>query len=96
MLMEAGKVWEAWVHILRWYRQARGAHAQPTMDELYEVTVEREELYRCRPTDVLRVPLLVPQSDIKYGIPTEVEVAEAVRGLNKGRAGGPLVCVQKT
>ena len=44
----------------------------------------------CRPPEGLRVPLLVRQSDIKYGIPTEAEVAEAVRGMNVGRGGVPL------
>ena len=45
----------------------------------------------CRPPEGLRVPLLVRQSDIKYGIPTEAEVAAAVRGLNGGRGGVPSV-----
>ena len=42
-----------------WYIQARGAKAPPTTDELYEVKIERAELYKCRPPEGLRVPLLV-------------------------------------
>ena len=51
--------------------------------------MKRAEIYRCRPPEGLRVPLLVQQSDIKYGIPTEAEVTEAARGLKGGRLGGP-------
>ena len=88
--MEAGKVREALVQILQWYIQASGAQDPPTTEALDEVTVERAELYRCRPTDVLRVPLLVPWSDSEDGIQTEAEVAAEARGLKRGRAGGPI------
>ena len=49
------------------------------MEALYEVTVERAELYRCSPLEVLKVPLLVRQFDIEDGIPTESEVPAALR-----------------
>ena len=51
--------------------------------------MERVELYRCRPPEGLQVPLLVQKSDIEDDIPTEAEVASAVRILNGGRSGGP-------
>ena len=50
--------------------------------------MERVELYRCRPPEGLQVPLLVRQSNIEDGMPTEAEVAEAVRVLKGVRAGG--------
>ena len=50
---------------------------------------ERAELYKCRPPEVLRFPLLVCQSYIEDGIPTGAEVTAAVRGLNGDRARGP-------
>ena len=87
-LMEARKFWEAWVHILRWYRQVRGVKAPPTTEALDEVSTESAELYRCRPPEGLRVPLLVQKSNIEDGIPREAEVASAVRGLKGGRLGG--------
>ena len=59
------------------------------MEALDNVTVERAELYRCWPTEGLRVPLLVRQADIEDGIPTEAEVVEAVRGLKVDIVGGP-------
>ena len=60
------------------------------MEALDEVIVERAELCRCRPLEGLRVPLLVKQAAIEDGTPMEAEVAEEVRGMKGGRAGGPL------
>ena len=51
------------------------------------MTLKRAELYSCSPPEGLRVPLLVRQADIEDGIPTEAEVAEAVRGMKGGRSG---------
>ena len=88
--MERNEVKEAWKQIFLWYRKARGAHAQLNTEELDEVTLERGELYRCGTLEVLKVPLLVRKVDNKYSIPTEVEVAEAVRVLKGVRTGSPL------
>ena len=74
---------------MQWYKQARGAQAPPTTEELDEVPTESTELYRCRNSESLRFPLLVWQSDIKDGIPTEAGGAEEVRGMKGGRLGGP-------
>ena len=86
--MEAGEVLEAWTQISQWYRQGREAHAPQTKDELDEVTEERVELYRSRPLEGLKVPLLVQKADIEDRKPTVAEVVEAVQGLKGGRAGG--------
>ena len=83
--MEAGKVQEACALISRWYIPVRGVHAPPTTEALGDVAVDTEELYRCRPPEVLRVPLLVRQGGIEDGIQTEAEVSEAVMGLKGGR-----------
>ena len=69
--MEAGEVLEAWAQISQWYRQGREAHAPQTKDELDEVTEERVELYRSRPLEGLKVPLLVQKADTEDGISTE-------------------------
>ena len=53
------------------------------------MTVERAKLYKCRPPEGLKSPLLVRQVDIEDGIPTEAGVAKAVRGMKGGRAGVP-------
>ena len=89
--MEAGEVQEAWTQIPRWYRQVRGAQAPPTTEDLDKITVARAELYRCRPSEVLKVPLLVRKADIEEGIPTEAKVAEAVWVLKGVRLGGASV-----
>ena len=52
------------------------------------MSTERAELYKCRPPEGIRVSLLVHQSYIEYGIPTEAEVASTVRLMKVGRAGG--------
>ena len=57
--MEAGNVWEAWAHILWWYRQARGIQSPTTIEAIYKVTVERAKLYRYRRLEGLRVPLMM-------------------------------------
>ena len=59
MSMEVGKVREAWTQISRWYSQDMGSQAPPATEALDKVEVEREELYRCRLPEGLKVPLLV-------------------------------------
>ena len=87
--METGEVHEACAYISRCCRQARGAQAPPNTEEIEDITVEREDLYMCRPPEGLKVPQLLRKSDIKGGILTEAEVDEAVWGRTGGRAGGP-------
>ena len=69
--MEADTFREAWTKISRCYSQARGAQTPPTLEDIKEVTMERAELYMCRPPEGLKVPLLVRNTDIKDGIPME-------------------------
>ena len=85
--MEAGKVREDWTQISRWYRQVRGAQSPPSTKEIDNVTVERTELCRCRPPEGPKVPLLVRKADTEDSIPTEAELAEAIRGLTGDRVG---------
>ena len=86
-LMETGKVQEAWLSISQWYMQARGVQDPPNTEALDEVSMERADLYTCRPSVGLRFPILVHQSDIDDGIPMETEVETEVRGLKGGRVG---------
>ena len=69
--MDTWKLQEECVRISWWYRQVRGAQVPPTSKTLYELSTDREELNRCRQPEGFRVPILVRQSDIKNGIPTE-------------------------
>ena len=50
---------------------------------------ERVELYRYRPPEGQRVPLLVRPGEVEEGVPDEPDIAEAVRGLLGGRARVP-------
>ena len=53
------------------------------------MTVERAELYMCRPPEGLMFPLLVRQTDIEDGIKMEAGMAEAVRGMKGGKVEVP-------
>ena len=52
---------------------------------------KRVDLYRCRPPEELRVPILVGKLDIEDGIPMELEVETEVTGPKGGIAGGASV-----
>ena len=69
--------------------QARGSQDPPTTEEVDNIKMARAGLYMCRLPEGLKVPILVRKIDIKDGIPTEAEVAEAVQGLKQGRVGTP-------
>ena len=56
---------------------------------LYQESVVRAELYRCRPPARLKVPILVQPAAVSDDVPTELEVDLAVRGMKYGRSGGP-------
>ena len=52
--------------------------------------IERLELYRCKPPEGLRVPILVSPTKVEDGVPEEAEIAQAVRGIKeRGGVGGP-------
>ena len=94
--MDTGKVQEKWVRISRWYWQAGGVQAPPTLEALNEVSIEWSELYRCRPPEGLKVPILVRQADIEDGITTEAEMETSVKWLKRVRAGVPLgICADE-
>ena len=94
-LMDTEKFQEALVRISWWYRQARGVKEPLTFEALDEVLMERAELYMCRMPEELKVPILVRQSDIEDGIPTDSEVETEVKGLKGDIAGAPLgMCVE--
>ena len=86
-LLEEGRVKEVWDNRAQWYHQVRGINPPTTRYVLDQVSAERADIYRCRPTEGLQVPLLVRQFDIEYGIPTEAEVEASVRVLKGGRKG---------
>ena len=58
-LMEYGKIKEVWDHISRWYCQVKVKKTPSTREVLEQVSTERVDIYRCRPLEGLRVPLLM-------------------------------------
>ena len=79
---------ESWEYILRWHRQAKGRQSPRFREYLEYVTMERVELYRCRPLEGLQVPILVITAAVDNGITSEAEIKQAVRDLKKGIADG--------
>ena len=88
-ILAAEQKQEAWKRILSWYRQASGGKALPSREHLDRIATEKTELYRCRPPEGLRVPILVMPSEVEYIVPEEADIAQAVRGVKWERAGGP-------
>ena len=60
----------------------------PSREGLDQIATEREKLYRCRPTEVLQVPILVTPVTVDDVIPSEADIEQAVRELKRRRAGG--------
>ena len=55
---------------------------------LEQITIEREDIYRCRSLEGLRSPNLVTPVMEDNRITLEAEIEQAVRDLKRGRAGG--------
>ena len=55
------------------------------------MSTDRVDIYRCRPPEELRVPILVGKLDIEDCIPMDSEVETEVTGPKGGIAGGPSV-----
>ena len=88
-LMAANHKQEARNRILRWYIWLIWGQASPLCEHLDHIATERAELYRCRPPEGLRLPILVTPAALDKIIPEEAEIEKLVRGLKRGRADGP-------
>ena len=60
---------EAWKHITSWQSQASEGQAIPLREHLDRIATERAEMYRCRPPEGLRIPILVTTAEVEYGVP---------------------------
>ena len=88
--MESNKNQEVWKRLTHWYRQASGGQAPPSREKMDSIHTKRAELYRCRPPDGIRIPILVMPETVEHRIPGEEEVEQAVRSIKRGRSGGLL------
>ena len=66
----------------------RGRQDHPTREGLVQVSIDRAEIYRCRPPEELRVPLLVQPAAVNDDTPAEADIYMAVRRLKIGKEGG--------
>ena len=73
------------------YSQALGGKAKPSREHVDRIATKRAEIYRCRPPEGLRVPILVTPVAVEDRILEEAEVAQAVQGLKRVRSYGPSV-----
>ena len=58
-ILAADQNQEAWKFTSSWYRQASGGQAPPSREHLDQIATERADLYRCRPPEGIRVPIMV-------------------------------------
>ena len=63
---------EAYKRITSWYRKASGGQAPLLREHLDIIMTERADLYRCRTTEGIHIPILVTRAEVEYGVPEEV------------------------
>ena len=68
---------------------ARGKQFHPTREGLDQESAVWDELYRCWTMAIIKVPILVQTTEVRYEVPTEAEFDQVVRGMRTGRAGSP-------
>ena len=87
--LKSGDSREAWQIVRAWYTQAAGHPLKPSRKDLETVTDERIELYTREDPTEDPIPVLAGSCDIDDDVPTEQEIAQAVRRLRNGKAAGP-------
>ena len=66
-----------------------GGQAPPLREHLDRIATERDDIYRCRPPEGLRVPIMVTPAAVDNIFPKEAHIKQAVRNLKGGRASDP-------
>ena len=80
---------EAWRRMKGWYQAASKRGPPPARATLERITAERTELYSQVPSLGENIPLTVELALIDDLLPTEDEIAAAVKKLRRNRSGGP-------
>ena len=80
---------EAWRRMKGWYKAAVNRAPPPARATLERITAERVELYHQVPSPGDNIPVTVNPSKIDDSVPTENEIAEAVKKLRRNRSGWP-------
>jgi hypothetical protein len=87
--LTAGALQESWRLMQAWYREASDRPQRPSRGDLDAVTLERQDLYLREPPPGDPIPVLVGHFNISDAVPSEEEIAAAVRRLPRGKAPGP-------
>ena len=59
---------EAYKRTYSCYRQAVGRQAPPSRENLDRITTERAEIYRYRPPEGIRLPIVVTPTEVENGV----------------------------
>ena len=70
-----------------WYKAVVNRAPPPARATLERITAERVELYSYVPPPGENIPVTVTPSDVDDSVPTEGEIAEAVKKLRRDRLG---------
>ena len=87
---------EAWRRMKRWYQAAAKRGPPPARGTLERITAERTELYSRVPSPGENIPVTVDPALIDNSVPTEDEIADAVKKLRRTRSGGHRGSVRST
>ena len=80
---------EAWRRMKGWYRAAAKRGPPPARATLERITAERTALYSQIPSLGENIPVTMEPAEIDDSVPTEDEIAAAVKKLRRNRSGGP-------
>ena len=81
---------EAWRKMKGWYQAAAQRGPPPARATLERITVERTELYIQVPSPGENILVTVEPALIDDSVPTEDEIAAAVKKLRRNRSGGAI------
>ena len=78
---------EAWRRMKGWYQAAAQRGPPPARATLERITAEQTELYSQVPSPGEKIPVTVEPALIDDSVPTEDEIAAAVKNLRRNRRG---------
>ena len=81
---------EAWRRMKGWYKAAFNRDPPPARATIERITLDRVELYIHVPPLGENIPVIVTPSDVDDLVPTEDEIAEAVKKLRRNWSGGAV------
>ena len=80
---------EAWQRLKGWYKAAVDCAPPPARSTLERITAERVNLYSYVPSPGTNIPVTVRPVPVDDSVPTEYEIEEVVKNLQRNRSSGP-------